>query len=169
MISEIENPFVWLSLDGILFPEINPNIHYSGFRSSRCMKIFHIYIYSSIHSMTLKNYSTRIWGAEKRTAIVVTIVKVVNIIRQNLQWQNVQGVPKNMFLCLRDLIFSAPNCRKWKNFSVLPKENFQKSPYLWSKCPMASQTWKHIFGTTCIFYDLWEEGKCGFNAQHILQ
>ena len=51
--------------------------------------ISYIYIYSSIHSMTLKNYSTRIWGAEKRTAIVVTIVKVVNIIRQNLQWQNV--------------------------------------------------------------------------------
>ena len=71
---------------GILFPEINPNIHNSG--PVVVWKYF-IYIYSSIHSMTLKNYSTRIWGAEKRTAIVVTIVKVVNIIRQNLQWQNV--------------------------------------------------------------------------------
>ena len=37
--------------------------------------------------LLLRSYSTRIWGAEKRTAIVVTIVNVVKIIKQNLKME----------------------------------------------------------------------------------
>ena len=48
MISEIEDPFVWLRLDGILFPKINPNIYRKYIHEY--LKIFNIYIYSIIHS-----------------------------------------------------------------------------------------------------------------------
>ena len=46
MISEIEDPFVWLRLDGILFPKINPNIY----RKYMNVWKYFIYIYSIIHS-----------------------------------------------------------------------------------------------------------------------
>ena len=37
-----------------------------------------------VHSTSIWVYSTRIWGAEKRTATVVTMVNVVKMIKQNL-------------------------------------------------------------------------------------
>ena len=50
------------------------------------------------HLCPVELYSTRIWGAEKSTATVVTIVNVVKMIRQNLRrkalfktWQQTAG------------------------------------------------------------------------------
>lgn len=93
-----------------LFPEINPNI------LVQCMKIFNIYIFIKLYTVvTLKNYSTSIWGAEKRTAIVVTIVKVVNIIRQNLKIDNIFIMRRGNAVLMQTIFCNNPEPCKYIN------------------------------------------------------